>query len=195
MSLRRSERLAATPSSHTQIPDQPTATRKPKRTTRESSTVLSTKSTGTAAHPPRSRKRPRADSEAGVNSDEEDGAVEEGIDEDDGGITDPTKIKRPIISLISPALATAWRVNQKHPMCFFFDPASPACRFKRGMVYHWGRRHLETGRNMSGTLKGEEPFTWHVSTRHISGTCVMFLVSMCSVWVTSLSVKSISQSS
>ena len=40
---------------------------------------------------------------------------------------------------------------------------------------HWGRRHLETGRNMSGTLKGEEPFAWHVSTGHISGTCVMFL--------------------
>ena len=102
----------------------------------ESSTVLSTKSTGTATHPPRSRKRPRADSEAGVNSDEEDGAVEEGIDEDDGGITDPTKIKRPIISLISPALAAAWRVNQKHPMCFLFNPVSPARRFKRGMVYN-----------------------------------------------------------
>ena len=39
--------------------------------------------------------------------------------------------------------------------------------------FHWGRGPLETDGNMSGTLKGQEPFTWHVSTRHISGTCVM----------------------
>jgi len=29
---------------------------------------------------------------------------------------------------------------------------------------HWGQGPLETGRNMSGTLKGQDPFTWHVST-------------------------------
>ena len=40
---------------------------------------------------------------------------------------------------------------------------------------HWGQGPLEMGGNMSGTLKGQEPFTCHVSTRHISGTCVMFL--------------------
>jgi len=40
---------------------------------------------------------------------------------------------------------------------------------------HWGRGPLETGGNMSGTLNGQDPFTWHVSTRHISGTCVMSL--------------------
>ena len=40
---------------------------------------------------------------------------------------------------------------------------------------HWGRGPLETGGNMLGTLKGQELFTWHFSTQHISGTCVMFL--------------------
>jgi len=29
---------------------------------------------------------------------------------------------------------------------------------------HWGQGPLETGGNMSGTLKGEDPFTWHVTT-------------------------------
>jgi len=38
-----------------------------------------------------------------------------------------------------------------------------------------GARALEMGGNMSGTLKGQDPFTWHVSTRHILGTCVMTL--------------------
>jgi len=31
-------------------------------------------------------------------------------------------------------------------------------------VSHWGRGPLETGGNMSGTLKGEDPFTWCVTT-------------------------------
>ena len=34
---------------------------------------------------------------------------------------------------------------------------------KTGSGSHWGRGHLETGRNMSGTLKGEELFTCHVT--------------------------------
>ena len=40
---------------------------------------------------------------------------------------------------------------------------------------HWGQGSLETGGNISGTLKGQEPFTCHVSAQHISGTCVMSL--------------------
>ena len=46
---------------------------------------------------------------------------------------------------------------------------------KTADVYTLGAKAPGTGRNMSGTLKGEEPFAWHVSTGHISGTCVMFL--------------------
>ena len=41
--------------------------------------------------------------------------------------------------------------------------------------FHWGQGHLETSRNMSGTLRGEDLFTCHVPTRHISSTCVTSL--------------------
>ena len=54
-------------------------------------------------------------------------------------------------------------------------PRDSLFRNTRKQYYHWGRGPLETGRNMLGTLKGQEPFTWHVSTQHISGTYVMFL--------------------
>ena len=54
--------------------------------------------------------------------------------------------------------------------------SSNVSKVKKCSNLHWGQGPLETGRNMSGTLKGEEPFTWHVSTRHISGTRVMFLL-------------------
>ena len=71
-------------------------------------------------------KHPRADIE--------DMAVEESADDVDGNAIDAAKVRRPIISLVAPALATAWKVNRKHNMCFLFDAVSPACRFKWGMA-------------------------------------------------------------
>ena len=62
--------------------------------------------------------------------------MEGNVADDDGSATDSTKIKRPILGLISPVLARAWRVNQEQKMCFIFDLRSPARRFKRGMVYN-----------------------------------------------------------
>jgi hypothetical protein len=129
MSVRRSDRLAAAPSKHTQESVQPAGTQKPKRNTRQSS---GTKSTGPAAQPSRSRsraKRPRAIVEDSDDGDEEDEA------DDDGSIVVPAEVKRPVIKLVSPALAAAWRVNRKQEMCFIFDAVSPARRFKRGMVF------------------------------------------------------------
>jgi len=36
------------------------------------------------------------------------------------------------------------------------------------LVSHWGRGHLEMDQNISGTLKGEAQFTWHIPIRNIS---------------------------
>jgi len=75
-----------------------------------------------------------------------------------------------------------WRYWQSRELVL--EPESALCflpdfwqsRSKRYVsCRHWGRGSLETGGNMSGTLKGQEPFTGHVSTRYISGTCVMSL--------------------
>jgi hypothetical protein len=63
------------------------------------------------------------------DSDQEDEA------DDDGSTADPSEVRRPVISLVDPALAAAWKVNQTHNMCFIFDSVSPARRFKRGMVF------------------------------------------------------------
>ena len=41
---------------------------------------------------------------------------------------------------------------------------------------HWGRGYLETGGNMSGTLKGQDLFPSNVFTEHMSSTFVMFPV-------------------
>jgi len=38
---------------------------------------------------------------------------------------------------------------------------------------HWGQGPLEMGGHMSGTLKGQNPFSWHVSVRHILCTFQM----------------------
>ena len=81
-------------------------------------------------------KRPRVDTEDSDNVDQEDRAVEGSVDENDGSIVDPVKVKQPIANLVSSALATAWQVNRNHRMCFIFDAVSPACRFKRGMLYN-----------------------------------------------------------
>ena len=37
-------------------------------------------------------------------------------------------------------------------------------------ILHWQQGYLEMGKNMSGILKGQELFTWHISIRHISYT-------------------------
>ena len=127
MSLQQSERLAATTSRPTQEPVRPTRTQISTRPSRQSTgshgllwsihprAYLSTSRSGA--------KRARAD------SDDSDGG-------DHGGSTDPAKVKWPITRLVGPSLATAWRVNQKHDMCFIFDSTSPAHRFKRGMVFN-----------------------------------------------------------
>jgi len=64
-----------------------------------------------------------------------DGDQEDQEDNDNGGVTDPAKVRRPIISLVDPALAAAWKVNQKHSMCFILDAVSPVRRFKWGMAF------------------------------------------------------------
>jgi len=85
------------------------------------------------------------------------------------------------------------------PKCYDEDPDRPTLCWSKsspGSAYwsyecdpcqsswsrHWGRGPLETGGNMSGTLKGQELFTCHVSTRHISGTCVMSLAHFPYMW-------------
>jgi len=88
-------------------------------------------STGPAARSTRSRSR--AKRSQAIVEDSDDG--DEGNEDDDGDITDPAKVRRPVISLIAPALADAWRINRKHDMCFILDAVSPARRFKRGMIY------------------------------------------------------------
>ena len=47
-------------------------------------------------------------------------------------------------------------------------------RRRRRRRRHWGQGSLETGRNMSGTLKGEEPFTCHVTINSRSVTFHMY---------------------
>ena len=54
-------------------------------------------------------------------------------------------------------------------MALDFLSAPGEAVYTRGMhSRHWGRGHLEMGQNISGTLKGEAQFTWHISVRHIS---------------------------
>ena len=136
MSLRRSERLSAAPSKHTQnSTPQPTTTRKSRRTIRQLSGARITTSTSPVPRPSRSRsaaKRPRAIAEYT----DDDDADQEHNGDNDGSLTDPAKVQHPVISLVDPALAAAWRVNQKHNICFIFDAVSPARRFKRGTVFN-----------------------------------------------------------
>ena len=132
MSLRRSERLATTASRPTTESIRPTRIRTSKQPPRQSTGSRGPlRSIHPGVQPSRSQigvKRRRVDSD---NSD--DGNQEA---DNDGGLTDPAKVKRPVTSLISPILATSWRVYQKHDMCFIFDSTSPARRFKRGMIFN-----------------------------------------------------------
>ena len=52
-------------------------------------------------------KHPQVDTEDSDNVDQEDHAVEGSVDENDGSIVDPAKVKQPIANLVSSALATA----------------------------------------------------------------------------------------
>ena len=74
------------------------------------------------------------DVEDGEDGDRED-EVESSAVDDSGSATNSKQIKQPVLSLVHPALTTAWQVNRKNKMCFIFDQHSPARRFKRGMVY------------------------------------------------------------
>jgi len=47
-------------------------------------------------------------------------------------------------------------------------PGGPSQNFESGERCHWGRGHLEMDQNISGTLKGEAQFTWHIPIRNIS---------------------------
>jgi len=80
-------------------------------------------------------KQPRDNADSGNNADPEGEGVDASVDDDDRDITDPARVKWPVLSLLSPALVTTWKVNEKHTMCLIFDAVSPARRFKRGMVY------------------------------------------------------------
>jgi len=128
--VRRSRQIAATLSIPTQEPIQATGTRNqpirqstggrgPLRLANPRSQHLRLQS---------SAKRPQADPEEGD-------AVEGSVDDGDGSIADPGKVRWPIANLVSPALATAWKVYPKQKMCFIFDPVSTAHQFKQGMLY------------------------------------------------------------
>ena len=81
-------------------------------------------------------KRLRDNADGGNNGDLEDEGVDESVDDDDGSITDPARIKQPFVKILSPALATAWKINRKHSMCLILDAVSPARRFRRGMLFN-----------------------------------------------------------
>ena len=139
MSLRRSERIAATASTPTQEPARQTGTRIRKQPVRQSTGGRGPLRFEPQAHHPRLRSsvnRPRPDAEDSTNANQEGDGVDGSIDDSDGSITNPTKVKQPFISQVNPALSLAWRVNPKHDMCFIFDSTSPARRFKRGMVFN-----------------------------------------------------------
>jgi len=137
MSTRRSERIAATASKPTQEPIQPARTRKqPIRKSTGGRGRLRLANPGPQHLRLRSSvKHPQDNADSGNNADPEGEGVDGSVDDDDRDITDPARVKRPILSLLSPALVTTWKVNEKHTMCLIFDAVSPARRFKRGMVY------------------------------------------------------------
>jgi len=128
---RRSGRLAAKASNPPQEPIPPARTRKqPVRQSTGGRGPLRLADPGSQdLMLPSTVKRQRMDAGLG------DKGMDESTDDHHGSITDPARVKRPTTNLLSPSLSTAWRVNGKHKMCLIFDAISPACRFKRGMVY------------------------------------------------------------
>ena len=133
MSLRRSERLATAASKPTDEAIQPTGTQRSTQT--RSSRARSTKSSGVTTQRSRLRvgvMRPHVKPRDTDDADQEDEAGEGSPDD----VTDPAKVKQPILHLIDPALVAAWDINTDHEMCFIFDAISPARRFKRGMVFN-----------------------------------------------------------
>ena len=93
------------------------------------------KSAGPTANHSRSQggvSRPGEDAGDGDDGDQEDEGDEGNVEE----VTDPTKVRQPILHLVNPALAAAWSINRNHEMCFILDVASPARRFKRGLAFN-----------------------------------------------------------
>ena len=138
MSVRRSERIAATVPKPTQEPIQPARTRRqPTRQSTGGRGPLRLANPGPQY--PRLRsgvKRTQDNADGGSNADLEDEGMDESVDDGDGSLTDPARVKQPFIKILSPALATAWKVNRKHSMCLILDAVSPARRFRRGMVFN-----------------------------------------------------------
>ena len=113
--------------------------------------------------------------------------VSEPVSPADAGTPDVEEPSQEELSTLKAEIAgrTAWATTDR-PLVFFTDPG-PSQKFTFPKPtelhlsnygphaldpthHHWGQGYLETGKNMSGTLKGQELFTWHVSVRHISCT-------------------------
>ena len=80
-------------------------------------------------------------SEAGPTEEEEQKDISP-QETDSGGSEVPSPVKitpayfdGPVQKLVHRSLTSAWRINDKLPMCFAFDSISPARRFKRDMPF------------------------------------------------------------
>ena len=53
--------------------------------------------------------------------------------------TDTGVIGQPLSTHVHKNLKQAWQISQEHPMCFIFDPVSPAHLFKWGTPFSDGK--------------------------------------------------------
>ena len=54
---------------------------------------------------------------------------------DNDTTTDPTVVEEPVLDLVHPKLANAWKIYPRHQMCYIFEAVTPGRQWKRGTVY------------------------------------------------------------
>jgi hypothetical protein len=69
------------------------------------------------------------------HSTDDESTVDDDTTVNDDTTTDPTAVEEPVLDLVHPKLADAWKVHPRHQMCYIFEAVTPGRQWKRGTVY------------------------------------------------------------